>query len=226
MGFIGEHLKTIIPIHATIANQPMPDSTYEACDGHSTSTTNDITPGTAYATPDTRNKFLHGADRTLAPGATGSSSDAAGVAGGAAPAGSPGPRGTAGSMSHAISATDMPAHTHQINVTAATGHDHGTTAAASSNAGHAHASASAAFTWQSGYNSQAIWTSANSLGLAIYIQAVGGTDSQTQAAHTLATPNTTGDHSHTVTIAAAGSGTAADIRPGHVGLVHVMKVWY
>jgi hypothetical protein len=219
VGIVGENLKTIIPVHATIANQPI-DATMEQADGHTTGTANDITPGTGYVTPDTRNKFLLGADRTLASG-NGSSSDAAGVAGGAAPAGSPGPRGSAGSMSHTIASGDMPSHSHQINISASATHGHGTTVGTSTDGSHQHGGVN--FTRASNFTSVSLFTSANQLGTASYPSTSGGTDAQTQPAHSGST-STAGAHTHTATLSNAGSGTACDIRPGHVGIVHVIKI--
>jgi len=220
MGRVGEYLKVVIPWHVTLQNQSLPDSTYAICDGSVVLAANHDLGGGNYTLPDMRNKFAHGADRTLASG-SGSSNDGNGTPGGAAPAGSPGPRGSAGSMSHTLSSGEMPVHSHQMNVTTDPAHSHGGSVGTGSGGSHAHSTGFRTFfvrangTHQTGTNA--------GTGQNQGADSWANTDSPAQPNHGGST-GSAGAHGHTVTIGNAGSGTAMDIRPRYHGLVYIMRV--
>lgn len=129
MGLLSVPLKTILPYHADLQGESIPES-YAACIGQTLGATDqDINPGGTYTLPDLRNRFLLGADLTKAAfdaGTTGTSATDA-----------PGPKGVGGLHAKTLSTAEMPAHVHTASTASAGDHTHvGSTA--SSGGAHTH----------------------------------------------------------------------------------------
>lgn len=105
---IAAPLKSVIAWYATAQNETPPGNGWEVCDGRTLDATQqEINPGGTYVLPDLRNRFLLGADRTLAPGTPGDPDNDA--------ASAPGPEGAGGVHAKTLASTEIVPHTHSLN---------------------------------------------------------------------------------------------------------------
>jgi hypothetical protein len=214
-------LGAVVMWYADTINETLPTG-FSMTDGSSLTSGNHIVPNQsgsiAYTLvlPDSRNRYLIGADRTKAFGTTAvSASDL--------PTDAPGPGGTGGTHVASLVASNLPPHTHPATVTTGNpwaAHNH--TWTINLNGDHTHAPAA--------YNI-ASWTTATETiptgGLLddIYendTTTATSTNTADSHSHTLSI-GTAGAHSHTVTVNSNGSGTSWDGRVPFIGIVHLMR---
>jgi hypothetical protein len=214
-------LGAIIMWYADLINETLPTG-YSMTDGSSLTSGNHIvrnqSGSIAYTLvlPDTRNRYLIGADRTKAFGTTAvSASDL--------PTDAPGPGGTGGTHVATIALGNLPTHVHPASVT--TGNPwatHNHTWTINFNGDHTHAPVS--------FNI-ATWTTATETipggGLVddFYendTTTATATNTADNHQHTLQI-GSTGVHSHTITVNSTGSGTSWDRRIPFIGIVHLMR---
>jgi hypothetical protein len=215
-------LGAIIMWYADNQNETLPTG-FSFLDGSSLTSGNHTVPNqsgsTAYTLvlPDTRNRYLIGADRTKAFGA-------AGVSASDLPTDAPGPGATGGTHVATIAATNLPPHAHPATTTTGNpwaAHNHSWSVTANGN--HAHGSVQYNI---ASWNAGSFYTIPGG-GLLddIYendTTTISSTSTNDGHSHTFSI-GITGAHSHTVTVNNAGSGTSWDGRVPFLGIVHLMR---
>jgi hypothetical protein len=209
-------LKTVVALRADAANETLPPQ-WAYCDGSTLTPGNfDMTAnsGGNYVLPDFRNFFPLGADRTKTVANTGGTTNAASDA--------PGPKGTAGSHTHTMTTSEMPAHIHAVTSGAIGDHIHGGSVGTSSDGGHAHITGCHTFftTTDGGFHNFGSSHNSSTSAVSTYSSVLGAA---TQPGHGTSC-DTQGAHTHVVTVDNAGTGSAFAQRPRFHGLVFIMKV--
>jgi hypothetical protein len=212
----------IVMYYADVANEISPAG-FTYCDGSSLTSGNHIVPNQsgslAYTLvlPDTRNRYLIGADRTKAFGT-------AATANSDLPADAPGPGATGGTHVQSITSSNMPVHTHTGTSSGNPWSAHNHTFSITANASHTHGPAAFSLaTTSSGLIDTAPSGGNQDSQMENDVTPASSTTSSTDGhSHTLSI-GTTGSHSHTVTINSNGSGTTWDSRIPFIGIVYIMR---
>lgn len=225
LGFVGSWWRPASTYDAGAgAGNPPPG--WEVCDGRVlVQADHDFGPIGSITLPDLRNKFILGANIANADGAAGTSADAA--------ANAPGIRGVGGSHTHFHS---VPAHYHSSRGAGATlsasGGSHGHTTGGQS-ADHTHALHNYLVLAVSGYSQDGTY---GNFGFGITNVVAEPATYGASVSHTHAVNGATHSHPTTEfsglvgTVTGGLNGDAAfnsgssDARPGHVGLLQIMKV--